>query len=156
MQRVGKSLLLSILLAASLMFLASNTLSPTPSAAADSLIFSIQTGNWSDPASWHLGRTPQAGDDVIISPWTTVTYDLVSDQVLGQVLIYGTLTFSRSVNTRLKVADHIVVGFHAPGVLTTSLSGGYLDLGNALDPIPAGVKAEIIFVLPQGYLNSAY
>ncbi|MFQ6027210.1 MAG: G8 domain-containing protein, partial [Dehalococcoidia bacterium] len=153
MKRVGASLLLLILLTASLLFLPPDSLNPSRSTQAASTIFSVQTGNWSNPSIWNLGRTPQTGDDVIISPWTTITYDVASDQVLGQVIVDGTLTFSRAVDTRMKVADHIVVGFHAPDALV-SLDGGFLDLGTPADPIPAGVDAEIIFVLPQGYVFS--
>ena len=98
------------------------------------------SGSWSDPTIWSTGAVPGAGDSVRISQGTTVTYDLLSDVVLGELYVEGTLRFSRTTDTRMKISDNILV-----------TSGGFFDIGTAQQPIPNGVKSELIFVLPQGY-----
>ena len=47
-----------------------------PDFGADPTIVSVESGNWSNPATWSLDRVPQAGDIVDINPGTTVTYDV--------------------------------------------------------------------------------
>ncbi len=49
-----------------------------PNFGANPTIVSIQSGNWSNPATWSLGRLPQVGDIVDINPNTTVAYDVNS------------------------------------------------------------------------------
>ena len=99
----------------------------------------VQSGNWSDPAVWSTGAVPQPGDSVYVAPGDVVEFDTTYDQPLGEVSIDGTLRFSRTVSTRLKVNDNILVN-----------ASGLLDTGNAGDPIPSSVSAEVTFVLPQG------
>ena len=101
---------------------------------------SITSGNWSDPAIWSGGVLPLAGDAIMINPGHTVTYDMLSDVVFGQIHVEGTLQFSRTVSTRLKLSSNLHV-----------MMGGFLDIGTADSPIPRNVRAEVIFVLPKGY-----
>ncbi|MFQ6027919.1 MAG: G8 domain-containing protein, partial [Dehalococcoidia bacterium] len=98
-------------------------------------------GNWSDPNTWDTSTVPTTGDTVTISAGDTVTYDVHSDAVIGEVTVDGTLIFSRSADTRLKVSGNILVN-----------SGGRVDMGTPADPIPADTKLEVFIVLPQGYL----
>src|SRR3989344_4579913 len=110
--------------------------SPAFSFAAS--ISSVQTGAWSSAATWDAG-VPKAGDRVTITAGHIVAYDGQSDAVVDGVDIYGTLKFSRSVSTRLKTNDSIIVH-----------GGGFLDMGTESDYIPNNVKVELIFVLPNG------
>ena len=103
-------------------------------------ISSVKSGNWSDISTWSTGSVPTTGDSVAISAGHTVVYDAQSDAVLAGVEIRGTLQFSRTVNTRLKTSDNIMV-----------MAGGFLDMGTEASPIPKEAKAEVVFVLPPGY-----
>jgi hypothetical protein len=74
---------------------------------------SVQSGRWSDPTTWDLGRVPAAGDQVVIASGHTVTYDVVegsaNDVVLGtagnslDVDIRGTLQFDTSATQPLRL-----------------------------------------------------
>ena len=110
MRKVGTTSVILLFLALATTLLVSRTDGDVALAQSTNAIFSVQDGRWSDPATWHLGRPPQAGELVVISPWTVVTYDVFSDTVLGQVLVDGVLSFSRTVDTRMKVSSHVVVG----------------------------------------------
>jgi len=96
---------------------------------------SIKSGKWSDPSVWPGGCLPVATDHVTIPAGQTVTYDMPT--VLGnggavtQILVYGTLTFSRLTNTRLDVGSIVV------------FSDGALEMGTEAMPMPASVTATI-------------
>ena len=104
---------------------------------------SVKSGSWSDPTSWSTGVVPTTGDSVTIKSGHTVTYDVASDSVLGQISIEGTLRFSRNTDTRLKTNASVV-----------AQPGGFLDMGTSSDPIPSTVKAEVIWQLTQSQANS--
>lgn len=104
-----------------------------PNFCATPTIWSVQSGAWSAPATWNLGRVPGAGDVVIIAAGTSVTYDQFSDASLTCVSVRGTLAFRTSGDTRMKVR-HLLV------------PAGALQVGTALNPIPAGTRAEIVIV----------
>ncbi len=97
-------------------------------------IISAVSGNWSDPNTWSLGRTPTTGDVVAITQGTTVTYDLVSDLKLDTITVHsgGLLTFRTDVSTRV-VVKHLLV-----------LEGGQLRVGTVANPVASNVKAEIV------------
>ncbi|MCH7554033.1 MAG: G8 domain-containing protein, partial [Chloroflexi bacterium] len=114
----------------------------TPTSLAQAATFTnVTNGNWSSSATWGGGSIPQTGDAVVIAPGTTVVYDVVSDEIIAGVTVFGTLQFSRSLNSRLKLSDNFFVE-----------NGGYLNMGNAADPIPATTKIEVVFVIPLGLL----
>ncbi len=104
--------------------------------AATAVSSAVTTGKWSSPSTWSTRTAPAAGDSVTIKAGHTVTYDQVSDAVLGDVVVEGTLKFSREVNARLKTAGNVLV-----------MDGGYLDMGNPSDILPKGVKSELVFAL---------
>src|SRR5262249_45589738 len=109
-----------------------------PNFGATPTIYSIASGNWSNPATWSLGRVPIAGDIVDIDPGTTVTYD-VNDSAGAAALNTleiqptGKLTFSTTSNTTLYVVNFVV------------LQGGELDIGTQANPIAANVTAQVVF-----------
>ena len=117
--------------------------SPTTLMAAGAAIQSVKDGSWSDASTWDLVRVPGTGDNITISALTAVVYDLFSDQIVGEVLIKGTLRFSRVADTRLRTNDNILV-----------MGGGHLDMGTPVDYIPKEVKAEVIWVLTQEQANA--
>ena len=108
-----------------------------------SSISSVKSGNWSDPTVWSTITVPKAGDSVTIKAGHTITYDVLSDNVLGEVGINGTLKFSRTINTRLKTNDNIIV-----------MMGGFLDMGTNTDFIPKNIKSEVIWVLTQAQADA--
>lgn len=115
-----------------------------PNYGKNASIVSVVSGNWSSPATWSLGRLPQAGDVVAIMPGTVVTYDVSSTTKLGtvQVRAAGELTFRTDVSTKMVVANLMV------------LEGGTLEVGTAAQPIAANVTAEII--IASQAINTAF
>lgn len=107
-----------------------------PNFGAHPTIYSVKSGNWSDPTIWSLGRTPQAGDIVDINPGTTVTYN-VNDSTDAiplntlEIQPTATLTFQTNINTQICVGNFLV------------LQGGSLVVGTAANPIAANVHANI-------------
>ncbi len=107
-----------------------------PNFGAHPTIYTVKSGNWSDPTIWSLGRTPQAGDIVDINPGTTVTYNVddATDAVpLNTLEIQptATLTFATNINTHICVGNFLV------------LQGGSLIVGTAANPIAPNVSAVI-------------
>jgi len=103
-----------------------------PEFCAIPTIASIQSGPWSDPATWSLGRIPGSNDAVEVAAGTEIAYDRVSDDALDCVKVDagGHLAFKPDVNTRLKVGTLVVFG--------------HLDIGTEAKPVDADVKAELI------------
>jgi hypothetical protein len=93
---------------------------------------SVGSGVWSSPSTWSTGRVPAAGDRVLVSAGTTVTYDRVSDAALACVDIKGQLRFRTDASTRLTV-----------GTLTV-LEQGLLEIGTVGSPVAAGATAEVV------------
>jgi G8 domain-containing protein len=93
---------------------------------------SAGSGAWSSPSTWSTGRVPAAGDAVLVSAGTIVTYDQVSDAALACVDIEGQLRFRTDASTRLTV-----------GTLTV-LEQGRLEIGTAESPVTAGATAEVV------------
>ncbi len=110
-----------------------------PDFGATPTIVSVQSGNWSNPATWSLGRVPKAGDIVDINAGTTVTYDVndtTDSAPLNTVEIENgaTLTFSTTTSTQMYVVNLVV------------LQGGTLDIGTQANPIPSNVTATVVWV----------
>ena len=70
---------------------------------------SVADGNWSDATTWAPSRVPKAGDRVLVSRETRVTYDVENKAVLRMVQVVGTLTFARDRNTEINVG--LLFGF---------------------------------------------
>jgi G8 domain/Right handed beta helix region len=93
---------------------------------------SVGSGAWSSPSTWSTGRVPAAGDAVLVSAETIVTYDQVSDAPLECVDIEGQLRFRTGASTRLTV-----------GTLTV-IEQGRLEIGTVESPVAAGATAEVV------------
>jgi len=106
-------------------------------------VSSIKSGLWSDGSTWSTGIVPKAGDSITIAAGHTVTYDVLSDEIINDVTIDGTLYFSRTTNTRLKTNGNIMVQ-----------ANGFLDMGTASDFIPKNVKVEIIWNITQAQADA--
>ena len=110
-------------------------------------IYSLKSGNASDPTVWSTGAVPAQGDRVLISAGHTVELDGVytwGDDSTATITINGvsttrsinvagTLRHSRSVSTSLTLYGSMVI-----------LSGGTHDMGTEASPIPAGVTASLV------------
>jgi G8 domain len=99
---------------------------------------SVQSGNWSNPATWQGGQVPTANHVVRILAGHTVTITDTS-AVAYTVAIDGKLTFATTANTRLKATNIEVMagnmGMGTPGVL---------EVGTTASPVAPGVTAEIV------------
>jgi len=113
-------------------------------------IKSVQSGPWSDPNTWDLGRVPDFGDKVWIMEDHVVEID--TDAKCGPVdgyfpatpypyqerylslVIRGTLRVSRTVNTSLDCRG--IVG----GDCNSSSRQCIFDAGTPDDPIPANIS----------------
>lgn len=121
---------------------------------------SVADGNWSDVKTWAPPRVPKAGDRVLVSRETRVTYDVENKAVLRMVQVVGTLTFARDRNTEINVGllkvqnsdDCSESGFEcdfegvtAAGEPTLPRKGSMpkLEVGTLADPIPAKHTAKI-------------
>lgn len=98
----------------------------------DSLV-NTRSGHWSDPNIWPDGKVPGADARVIISPTTTVIYDLQSDVRYDAIEIQGSLNFATDINTRM-IVDVLMV-----------MPEGNLTIGTADAPVSEDVVSEIIF-----------
>ena len=113
----------------------------------------VKSGNWSDPSVWTTSPSgsamlttevvPQAGDAATINAGHTITYDVFSDAVLGEINVDGTLYFARDTDTRMKLNDNLFVN-----------DGGYLNMGTPDNFIPQSTRAELIFVLSQAQADA--
>src|SRR5947209_4763500 len=71
--------------------------------ADDKIIRSVQSGAWSEAATWSAGRVPPAGASVQIRTGHTVLYDRDSAEAVRAIFVAGTLRFARDRDTRLEV-----------------------------------------------------
>jgi hypothetical protein len=77
-------------------------------AAADTQ--SVQSGKWSDPATWNAGQIPGAAHAVTITAGDTVTYDLASSRVAGvRVEAGATLLFEPGMDATLETSANVIV-----------------------------------------------
>src|SRR4051794_24434374 len=97
-------------------------------------VVSARPGAWSDPGTWSPARVPAAGDRVRVTAGIQVTYDVMSDDALQCIGVAGTLRFRNDADTRLSIADLMV------------LPTGTLEIGTVDAPIAAGKSAIITIV----------
>jgi len=121
---------------------------------------SVRDGNWSDAKTWNQSRVPAAGDRVLVSRGTRVTYDIESKDVVRFIQVVGTLVFARDRNTELNVGilkvqnsdDCTETGFacdmsnatadgQSKGATPDAMPA--LEVGTLTDPLPAQFTARI-------------
>ena len=103
-----------------------------PRFAATPTITAARSGNWNDPTMWAQNRVPGMNDRVSIGSGITVNYATVSDASINSLEISGSLLFSTTVNTRLKVGN------------LTVMPTGTLQVGTPSQPVAPQVTAEIV------------
>jgi hypothetical protein len=82
---------------------------PQKSFSLTGTIGSVQSGKWSDPATWG-GKVPGTTDTPLISPGHTVEYDLTLTTVTGvHIGSGGMLSFDPAKNTTLQTTANVVV-----------------------------------------------
>ncbi len=111
-----------------------------PNLALNATILSVDDGNWSDTATWDLGRIPTDGDIVGIQNPHTVTYDVNSTARIDAVGVAGTLSVKRDATTKLMVQHLIVYGADAEH----GGYQGYLDWGTVASPVQSSYTAQIV------------
>ena len=129
--------------------------------AAEPLVRTHRSGDWSNAETWDGGKVPAAGARVQIRQGHHVRYDVESDQVIRSIHVAGILEFARDRNTRLDVGlikiqpgdDASENGFDceahmpvvAPGAPRPALLVGLPD-----QPVPAGTTALIRLTYIEG------
>ncbi|MGB7240532.1 MAG: PA14 domain-containing protein, partial [Sulfitobacter sp.] len=99
---------------------------------SDATHVAIGDGDWFDASTWHQGRIPGDGAQVLIPDGISVNYDGESDASLFTVRVDGELSFATDADTRLEV-DTLIVS-----------PTGRLEIGTEDNPVQAGVNAEIV------------
>jgi Ca2+-binding RTX toxin-like protein len=103
----------------------------------------IASGNWSNPSIWQNGVVPSDGARVHIPMDVEVTVDRIITQRIGTIRIDGTLSFSTTQNSELRV-DTIV------GSVASKF-----EMGSAERPIPRAITARLLFT-DNGPIDRAY
>ncbi len=120
---------------------------------APSSFTSVTSGEWDSPVTWGYAASAtewypsKDGDDATISVDDTVTYSISADAKMGQIDIYGTLTFAPSANTQL------IVGDSDRNTWLYSRGTGTLSIGTSAAPIHKDYKAKLHF---EGLTTGAY
>lgn len=106
----------------------------------DATHVSINNGSWFNSSTWNVGSVPNVNSKVVIDSGFTVTYDAVSETEINWVRVQGTLNFSSTINTKLKVTTIVVDPL------------GHLNIGTTASPVINGITSKIIFS-DQGPIN---
>ena len=101
----------------------------------------VASGNWFDHSIWYQHQIPTAGSKVLIPKNISVVYNGISDASIHTVRVDGTLSFSRTDETRI-VLDTFVIS-----------PSGKLEIGTAQNQI--SLKTEILFA-DNGDINTAW
>ena len=94
--------------------------------------FAVTSGAWSNPSTWHDGVVPANGARVLIPVGVQVTVDRVNTARLATVRVDGTLKFSTTASSELRLDTMVVSNI------------GRLEMGTAAAPIPANISARIL------------
>ncbi len=104
--------------------------------------YAVASGAWSSPSTWSNGVVPASGARVLIPIGVKVTVDRVITARLATVRVDGTLSFSTTANSELRV-DTIVV-----------TNVGRYEMGTVAAPIPAGITSRLL-IIDNGPINRA-
>lgn len=109
----------------------------------DATHVAVNNGSWSSGSTWNTGTVPNAGAKVLIDSGVTVSYVAESETEIFWLRINGTLEFSTTVNTKLKVNTIVVDPM------------GTLTIGTESTPVSPSVTAKIIFT-DDGEINTTW
>src|SRR5690606_32853583 len=120
----------------------------TAKAETPPVIYSAQSGAWSDAATWQGGKVPGQHACILVQPDHRVTYDVASDVVIRTINVAGTLAFANDRDTLLNVGlikiertrDFSESGFDCETAHEEHghhASRATLEVGTAKQPIPA-------------------
>ena len=82
------------------------------------------TGDWETPGNWSCGHIPGAGDNVTIGAGITVTVTANNSADIGNLDIFGTLTFTNG--SKIDLATTSLVNIYSGGGITGGNSGAKL------------------------------
>ncbi len=105
-------------------------------------IKTVTSGDWSSGSTWEGGIVPPEGSRVLIESGHTVLVDSDIEQTIRTIRVDGTLKFSTTANSSLKV-DTII------GVM-----GSEIEMGTAISPIPEGITAKLIIEDQGDFVNN--
>jgi hypothetical protein len=94
------------------------------------LVVSIASGNWSNPATWDVGRAPNASDTVIISTGHTVTSDL-ANQSCTRLTVQGIFTYG-TTPADFRVLENLTVSVGGLINVFQGTTGKILRIGGNL------------------------
>ncbi len=86
------------------------------------------TGDWETAGTWSCGHMPGAGDNVTIGAGINVTVNFNNTANIGNLDIFGTLTFTMGAKINLAAAS--VVNVYLGGSITGGNSGAKLIIGS--------------------------
>lgn len=110
-----------------------------PVAEADAV--AVNSGDWSNPATWQSGQLPESGDKVLISQGIHVTFDIQMTEPMRWIRVDGHLKWKTDANTTMMVET------------LASISGSAIEIGSSTHPIQAGVVAEILIDTTGGAID---
>ena len=121
----------------------------------------MQSGAWSDTATWLGGKVPAEGDRVHVQRGHVVVYDVKSEAALRAVYVAGALRFATDKDTRLDVGvlkvetgdEPTEVGFDCDAHIEELPAGAVrpvLEVGSAEKPIDSKHTALIRLVPFEG------
>ena len=98
-------------------------------------VWSVASGNWSNPTTWSTGTVPTAGAIVDIMNGDLVIFDLANSPTYNTVEVQngGDLNFRTNASSTLNVGNLEV------------LQGGCFCIGTPTAPIPANITDQVIF-----------
>ena len=105
--------------------------------------FAVTDGAWSNPATWSNGVVPANGARVLIPIGIEVVVNASFSARLATVRVDGTLSFSTTANSTLRVDTMVVSG------------SGTFEMGTASEPIPTNVTARLL-ITDNGPINRDY
>ena len=87
------------------------------------------TGDWETPGTWSCGHVPGAGDNVTIGAGINVTVNANNGANIGNLDIFGTLTFTNG--SKINLAASSVVNIYLGGSITGGNGGAKLVFPSA-------------------------
>ncbi len=108
----------------------------------DVTIKSIQSGPWHLGTTWESGFVPVEGDRILIESGHVITVDQEISDSFQTIRLDGTLKFSTTQNSSLKV-DTMV-----------GTMGSRFEMGTEANPIPEGITAKLIIENQGDFVNT--